>query len=63
MAHLACTAHKRRVVYLIDNNDRVIVRHRNGDGSPCSSTNFTSRGCFLQASDFFVLNYMNQKEN
>lgn len=62
MAHLACTTHKRRVVYLIDDN-RVIARHRNGDGSPCSSTNFTSKGHLLQASDLLVHNYMNQKEN
>ena len=37
MAHLSCMKHGRRVVYrpLIN-----IVRHRNGDGSLCTSSSF-----------------------
>ncbi len=63
MAHLACATHKRRVVYLIDDNGRVIARHRNGDGSPCSSTNFTSKDRLIPVSDLLTTNPMTQKEN
>lgn len=63
MAHLACATHKRRVVYLIDANGLGIARHRNGDGSPCYSTNFTSKGRLIPASDLLTTNLVYQKEN
>ena len=40
MAHLSCMKHGRRVVYRPFIN---IVRHRNGDGSLCTSSSFKTK--------------------
>lgn len=44
MAHLSCMMHGRRVVYRPFIN---IVRHRNGDGSLCTSSSFKIDGCIF----------------